>query len=55
MKALNQTPSEIVNDRECESENSVDITFQKLTINSVIVRAGWVTVIHLIMCINHCY
>ena len=35
--------------------DSVEITFHILTINSVILRAGLVTVIHLFMCINHCY
>ena len=54
MKALNQTPSKIVNDRECESEDSVEITFQILTISNVILRTGWVIVINLLMCNNHC-
>ena len=54
MKALNQTPPKTVNDRVFESEDSVEITFQILTTNNVILRAGWVTVIHLLMCINHC-
>ena len=52
MKALNQTPSKIVNDRECESEDSVEITFQILTISHVILRTGWVIVINLLMCIT---
>ena len=55
MKALNQTPFETVNNRGCESENFVEITFQIFTINSVSLRAGWATGIHLLMCINHCY
>ena len=55
MKALNQTRCETVNYREsvCESKDSVEITFQILIINSVILRAGWVTVIHVLMCISH--
>ena len=46
MKALNQTPSKIVNDRgslikgDCESEDSVEITFQIIPISNVILRAG---------------
>ena len=51
MKAVNQTPSKIVTDREeqrvCESEDSVEITFQILTISNVILRDGLVTVIHI--------
>ena len=39
MKALNQTPSKTVNDRVFESEDSVEITFQILTTNNVILRA----------------
>ena len=58
MKAVNQTPSKIVSDREehsvCESEDSVQIPFQILTISTVILRAGLVTVIHISMYINHC-
>ena len=54
MKALNQTPSQAVNDGECESVDSVEIIFQILSINSVILRVVWVTVIQLLMCINHC-
>ena len=45
MKAVNQTPSKIVSDREeqrvCESEDSVQIPFQILTISTVILRDGW--------------
>ena len=47
MQALNQIPLKTVNDIECESKDSAEITFQILTINSVILRAGWTTVIHL--------
>ena len=51
MKAVNQTPSKIVGDREeqrvCESEDSVQIPFQILTISTVILRDGLVTVIHI--------
>ena len=51
MKAADQTPSKIVSDREeqreCESEDSVDITFQILTIKNVILRDGLVTVTHI--------
>ena len=51
MKAVNQTPSKIVSDREeyrvCESEDSLEITFQILTISNVILRDGLVTVIHI--------
>ena len=55
MKALNQTSSKTVNNREeCESEDSVEITFQILTISNVILRAGWGAVMHLLMCTNHC-
>ena len=52
MKAHNLTSSKIVTDRECESEDSVEITFQILTISNVILRAGWITVIRLLMCIQ---
>ena len=51
MKAVNQTPSKIVSNRECvrvcESEDSVQIPFQILTISTVILRHGLVTVIHI--------
>ena len=53
MKAVNQTPSKIVSDREeqrvtvCESEDSVQIPFHILTISTVILRDGLVTVIHI--------
>ena len=44
----------IERERESESEDSVEITFQILIINNVILRPGWVTVIHSLMSINHC-
>ena len=54
MKALNQTLSKTVNDRERVYEDSLEITFQILNISNVILRTGWATVIHLLMCINYC-
>ena len=55
MKALNQTPLKLsMKERGGDSDNSVEITCQILTISNAILRAGWVTVIHLLMCIQHC-